>query len=100
MSILAQLMETNEVKHNYAQNKELYEAIDEAAMNLEPVINSFVLAHLDEFVGPTMESTMKNIKTFSSFTTQQALVEMTSIVNNIIFKEDTMYENTGVSEYI
>lgn len=100
MAILTQLLETESVKHNYAQNKELYDAIDEASGNLDKVLTSFVIANMNEFISPTLEGFIKNVKTFSSFATQQALVEMTSIVNNLIYSEDAVMENSGASEYI
>jgi len=99
MSILGQIMESNEFKSNYVENREIYEAVDVAGVNLQQVLNSFVLANINEFIEPTIEGTIKNIKVFSEFATQQGLIEMMNIANSLVTQEDVVVES-AISEYI
>jgi len=99
MSILGQIMESNEFKSNYVENREIYEAVDVAGVNLQQVLNSFVIANINEFVEPTIEGTIKNIKVFSEFATQQGLIEMMNIANSLVTQEDVVVESS-ISEYI
>jgi len=99
MSILTQIMESNEFKSNYVENREIYEAVDVAGVNLQQVLNSFVIANINEFVEPTIEGTIKNIKVFSEFATQQGLIEMMNIANSLVTQEDVVVESS-ISEYI
>jgi len=99
MSILGQIMESNEFKSNYVENREIYEAVDVAGVNLQQVLNSFVIANINEFVEPTIEGTIKNIKVFSEFATQQGLIEMMNIANSLVTQEDVVVES-AISEYI
>jgi len=99
MSILTNIMESNEFKSNYVENREIYEAVDVAGVNLQQVLNSFVIANINEFVEPTIEGTIKNIKVFSEFATQQGLIEMMNIANSLVTQEDVVVESS-ISEYI
>ena len=98
--MLNKLMESESFKRNYGQNKDSYDAIDIAANNLKPALESFVLANMNEFIEPTLEGTMKNIKVFTEFATLQGLVEMKSYVDNMVKKEDKVLEESVLDAYL
>lgn len=100
MSIIENMMESESFKRNYGQNKELYDSIDVASDHLRKSLNSFVIANINEFIEPTLQGTIKNIKVFSEFATQQGLIEMKSYVDNMVYKEDAVLESATISEYI
>ena len=100
MSILTQLMESEQFKKNYGQNKAEYDAIDIASTNLKPALQSFVLANINEFIEPTLDKTIKNIKVFTEFATLQGLIEMKSYVDNMVKKEDKVLEESVLNEYL
>ena len=98
--MLNKLMESESFKRNYGQNKDSYDAIDVATNNLKPALESFVLANINEFIEPTLEGTMKNIKVFTEFATLQGLVEMKSYVDNMVKKEDKVLEESVLDAYL
>lgn len=98
--MLNKLMESESFKRNYGQNKDSYDAIDIATNNLKPALESFVLANINEFIEPTLEGTMKNIKVFTEFATLQGLVEMKSYVDNMVKKEDKVLEESVLNAYL
>lgn len=80
--ILDNFVENTEVKAILSENEEIINEADQMVNDFKDVIKNFVLSNPDEFIGESIDITVKNIRVFSEVATAQYITEITNQVGD------------------
>lgn len=99
MSQIKSLLENESIQDVLQENEELVNAIEERISAFPEKLKEYVAENIEEFLAPDLETTVKNIRTFSEVSQAQFIAEVTSVYGEQIFGDSVMLD-ASISDYL
>ena len=93
MSMLRELLETEESQNFLYENQNLIMEHANEVVEFSEILKEFVVQNPNYFLEPTLENTYKNIRMFSEIATAQYLSEVVNMsVQNMRIQNESVYD--------
>jgi len=99
MSQIKSLLENESIQGVLQENEEIVNDVQGKIEMFPERLKNYVAENIEEFLSPDLETTFKNIRTFSEVAQAQYVAEVTSLYGEEMFGDSVMLD-ASINDYL